>query len=682
MRDRTCVWESGRAVKRTVDRSTKGLAGRLLIVPILLMLVGVFVALSPPLARDAAAQSRSLYWESYDVTIDLRENGAYLVTEDQVINFASGTFREGFAVIPLARIEDISNIQVFEDGQPYTRGNGQPGTFSASSFGGEVEILWWFEPATSETRRFTISYEVAGNLRVYGEREQIWWRAIDTDFAADVENATVTINLPEPVAQEDVTLAFYRAADKDVQYEVVSPTTYRFTASDLQQGDALEVRLEFPRMTTAEVPAWQAADDARREREERLAPYKALANVLMGGVGMLLLIGGLIGVYMLWHTKGRDEPVALPIDLLREPPDDLPAAAVGTLIDEQAHDHDVIAGIVELGERGVLHINERPPSGVLGVLGLGSRDFEFHRLDTAQELRPHERELVQAIFGSGTKDVVRLSQIRERFAQRQSKVKSALYDDLVKHGYFPRNPQHTRAMYRGLGIGLLVASVVVGIIVVGAIGEFAPLAILPFIAAGVVAIALIAVAGSMSRKTRAGAEAAAKWLAFRRYLADIERYENVEAAKETFNRYLPYAVAFELERSWVRKFASVNAPAPTWYGPYPGWDTRGGRTVRTGRTSPGGGPVIVPGGIPSPGGGGVPDLQTASDAMGRSLQGMSDGLFGLFNEASKAFTSYSSSGSKGAGTFGGGRSGGFGGGFSGGGGFGGGGGGGGGRGFR
>lgn len=659
--------------------------GWLVIVPALLILAGILAALAPALSRDAVAQARSLYWESYDVTIDLREDGTYAVTEDQVITFVSGTFREGFAVIPLARIENISNIQVFEDGQPYTRGYGDPGTFSATMFGGEVEILWWFTPASNERRQFTISYDVAGNLRVYGEREQIWWRAIDTDFAADVENASVTINLPRPVALEDVTLAYYRAADKPVEYEVVSPTTYRYTASDFRQGDALEARLEFPRMTTAAVPAWQAADDERREREERLAPYKALANVLMGGVGIMLCIGGLIGIYMLWHTKGRDEPVALPIDLLREPPDDLPAAAVGTLIDERAHDHDVIAGIVELGERGVLHINERPPSGVLGVLGLGSRDFEFHRMDKTQDLRPHERELLQAIFGSGTKDVVRLSQIRERFSQRQSKVKSALYDDLVKHGYFPRNPQHTRAMYRGIGIGMLVATVVLGFILFGVIGDFAPLVIVPIIAAGVVSVALIAVAGSMSRKTRAGAEAAAKWLAFRRYLADIERYENVEAAKGIFNRYLPYAVAFELERSWVRKFASVNAPAPRWYGPYPGWDTRGGRTVRTGRTSPAGGPVVIPGGSPAPGGGGgvgVPDLQTASDAMGRSLQGMSDGLFGLFNEASKAFTSYSSSGSKGTGTFGGGRSGGFGGGFSGGGGFGGGGGGGGGRGFR
>jgi uncharacterized membrane protein len=644
--------------------------------------VGLLAAVAPPLAQDAAAQR--LYWERYDVTIDLRPDGTYAVREEQAITFTSGTFREGYAVIPLGRVERIDNVQVFENGQPYERGRSQPGTYSVSTSGGELEILWWFAPATNETRNFSITYDVTGNLRVYGDREQLWWRAIDTDFAADIRDVTVTVNLPQPVAQEDLSLAYYRAADKDVTYEVVSPTTVRFDAADLRQGDALEVRLEFPRMTTATVPAWQAADDARREREARLEPYKALANVLLAAVGILLFIGGTIGVYLLWFTKGRDAPVALPIDLLREPPDDLPAAAVGTLIDERANDHDVIASIVELGERGVLYIEERPQKGIAGFLGVGAtNDFEIRRVDKTQPLAKHEQELMRAIFGNGSKDVVRLKDIRERFAQNQSKVKSALYDELVKQGYFPRNPETTRTMYRTAGFLLLGAAIVIGFGGMGLIGDFAPLAIVPIIALGFLALALIAVSGTMSRKTLKGAEAAAKWLAFRRYLADIERYENVDAAKQVFNRYLPYAVAFELERSWVRKFARVDAPPPTWYGPYGEWERRAGRPARLPRGQGSGGPVIIPGGgLPGGGssGGGLPDLQRTSDAATRSLQSMSDGLFSLFNEASRAFTSISSS-SSGTGTFGGGRSGGFGG-FSGGGSFGGGGGGGGGRGFR
>ena len=39
---------------------------------------------------------------------------------------------------------------------------------------------------------------------------------------------------------------------------------------------------------------------------------------------------------MMWHTRGRDVAVPLVADYLSEPPDDLPAGVVGTLVDEQA----------------------------------------------------------------------------------------------------------------------------------------------------------------------------------------------------------------------------------------------------------------------------------------------------------------------------------------------------------
>ena len=103
----------------------------------------------------------------------------------------------------------------------------------------------------------------------------------------------------------------------------------------------------------------------------------------------------------------------------------------------------------------------------------------------------------------------------------------------------------------------------------------------------------------MPRKTPAGAEAAAKWRAFRNYLDSIERYEKLDEAQGIFDRYLPYAIAFGLESSWVDKFSRVPTASPTLV-----WRrchdlSRAVRRERvpadrgTGRT---GGTVIIPGG--------------------------------------------------------------------------------------
>jgi hypothetical protein len=206
----------------------------------------------------------------------------------------------------------------------------------------------------------------------------------------------------------------------------------------------------------------------------------------------------------------------------------------------------------------------------------------------------------------------------------------------------------------------------------------------------ILAIILIVISSRMPKKTQQGAEEAAKFRAFRTYLADIDKYENIDAKNTIFQQYLPYAIAFGLEEEYTRKFAQAGSATPSWYEPVPGSGGLPGGYGR-GRGFGGAGPVIIWGNSPfggsgggggssdgggSGGGGGVnmPDLQDMSDSASRNLGNSSNSLFGMLGAAAAAFASASSSGgaSGGGHSFGGG--GGFGGGFSGGGGFGGGGG--------
>ena len=83
------------------------------------MLLGlVLVAM---LATPGTASAKELHWEQYDITIDLHNDGSFTVTEAQVISFDVGTFREGFAVIPLGRVDEITNVQVAEVGRASCR---------------------------------------------------------------------------------------------------------------------------------------------------------------------------------------------------------------------------------------------------------------------------------------------------------------------------------------------------------------------------------------------------------------------------------------------------------------------------------------------------------------------------------------------------------------------------------
>ena len=52
---------------------------------------------------------------------------------------------------------------------------------------------------------------------------------------------------------------------------------------------------------------------------------------------------------------------------------------------------------------------------------------------------------------------------------------------------------------------------------------------------------------------------------------EVEVMHGIYGSGEIFAAYLGYAVAFGLERTWIRKFSAVPAtPIPTWYFPYYG----------------------------------------------------------------------------------------------------------------
>jgi hypothetical protein len=140
-----------------------------------------------------------------------------------------------------------------------------------------------------------------------------------------------------------------------------------------------------------------------------------------------------------------------------------------------------------------------------------------------------------------------------------------------------------RTTYAGLGVAALLLAFVVGCLSMLFLAEWSAFALCLPVAFVAPAVGLIVLARHMPRKSPSGAEEAAKWLAFKRYMENIEQYSKVEEVQQIFDRFLPYAVAFGLERSWIAKFAQANTPPPPWY--YPGSYMARGRAAGAGGAS-------------------------------------------------------------------------------------------------
>lgn len=613
-------------------------------------LLGVLIGCIVTIASDAAsAQStRSVVWRSYDVTIDVQQDGTYRVTEVMEVEFSGApAFTFGFAEIPTTRVESIENVSVAEDlgvlSDPFEQVRAEPvaGQFRVTDESDLKYVRYVFSPTTNRTRTFILSYTATGALRAYPDAsppsEQIYWIAIDKAVTeiARVERASVTVHLPEAIDPASVILG--EDTPGPANERTTDGQTWSWSASDLTIGEDFVIRMEFPAIAGVAAPSWQAADDrafADAQRDERRRTQLGVIALILG---LITLPAGGFWLTREYRNHGRDPHVGLIAETLETPPDDLPGGLVGVLVDEKVATRDMVAALIGLANRGEIVIEQRDKD-----------DFDLQRTGGTGQASSHEDVLLAALFSGKHNQRISMKEARKEITKKSSDIREAMYRDLVEQGYFERSPESVRNRWIVTGVllfgaGVAVAAFLAGSRVVG----------LAAIILGAVAIilgaAVFLLAQVMPRKTLKGAELAAKWRAFERYLREIEKFEQQSPLARDpllYERYLPYATAFGIEKQWTERFARAGAPAPRWFIPM------GGNSGSWSDDSGGG----------SGGGFNIPSPQGMSNSAMMSLASASAGMASFLNSASTAFTPPSSSGGSGGGGFSGGGGGGGGGG--------------------
>jgi hypothetical protein len=541
-----------------------GLPGARLALFVLVLLL--FAVASPA----AYAQDRTLYWQRYDVDLTVQQNGDLRIVETQELVFTSGTFRFGQREVLQSQFSDLRDVTVSELGGPeyqYSEVDA-PYTYRVFYDSGYIKIRYNFPPSADMRRTIVIGYTVTDALRFYPDTgvDQLFWKVIPAGNPFPTQSSTITLHLPEPATFTNYGVY---GADAEADFQTGQRDATIRIADRIRAGQEVEVVAEWQHGIVAGQPApWQAeldqAAEVRRQEEQFRTQWGPVFDLGFLALGGLLAIGGPVVLYIWWYRRGRDKPVGLVADYLPEPPSELPPGMVGTLLDERADMEDIMSTLLDLARRGVLEIEEEKEPGFLGI---GSTtDFIYRLKPNNVALRPYENLFVKSFFGK--KDEVRLSDLKNKFHASLAGLRSALYQEVVREGLFKESPDAVRSRYGCLGMGALGATFFAGMFLLGIAGSLSSFAICIPLGLGVTAIGLIILARYMPVRTERGADEHARWSAFKRYLQNLEKYTKVEEATDIFSQYLPYAVAFGLEQSFIRKFEAVQAPPPTWWIPY------------------------------------------------------------------------------------------------------------------
>lgn len=391
-------------------------------------------------------------------------------------------------------------------------------------------------------QQYRLSYVVSGALRYFDDHDEVYWNVTGHEWTAPLRRVTADVTMPEGAVAESTKC--YTGPLGSAESECLNASVGN-TASFAADGP-LTVVVGFPKGHVAvlapELVRW--TDDLGR-----FWPF-------------LLPLAAAALMFTLWKRHGRDPRGRGTIVVQYDPPDKLPPAMVGVIVDERAGAHDLSAMIVDLAVRGHLKIVETEHKGVLW----DGKDYELVKVKEYADdkaLRAHERSLLDFLFGARQSVSVAALKKDHSLNKEMGDIKGKLYEDCVTDAYFPSNPEKTRL--KGV-----VAAAAGALVVAAALFALAPDN--PFVVPAGVASAAVAAAFGwlMPRRTEKGVAAREHALGFREYLAKAEKYRlQWQESENVFEKFLPYAMVFGVADKWTSVFADLQRQ-PDWYEGRPG----------------------------------------------------------------------------------------------------------------
>lgn len=555
-----------------------------------------------PFLDEAPGVERIL---SFISDVKIAKSGDLDVTETITFNVTGATINHGIK-------RDFPTTYRTNYGQTTSVGftllavqrDGQPDNYEQSGLSNGVRITIGRADTTITPGRhvYVIHYRTTRQIHFDQNNDELYWNSTGTDWDFPIDMAEARITLPSPAkfGLRAIYTGEQGSTAKDAEVVSEQPATIVFrTTQPLPVHAGLTVAVNFPKgvidaPSANTIFGWWLQDWG--------ATFAGLLSTI--GVGWLY--------YRLWLTVGRG-PRAGPVVPRFSPPNGMSAAAIRYVSKMKLDNRAFTAAIVELGVRKQLRITKE--GGGWFSKGTTTLDRTAHH----GTLPPPDAAMIDGLFASG--DSIELKQ--ENHATLQA-ARSALGEELEGEYCGPLFKKHTDVAAWGL-VGVMAAILFAALIAIATripaassaeismpifgggcmiltwwlrkVAQRTKGAAMVFAWIGVVAaggFALLFAFGSVMDALSAGTFAvllplltlpvaltAFAWMyaptvegrrmmdqiaGFKHYLGITEEDRlNVlhppEKTPELFEKYLPYAIALDVENRWADRFAGVLAAA-------------------------------------------------------------------------------------------------------------------------
>ncbi len=513
----------------------------------LALVVALFFAALPAVARDLTIQN-------FDETVTVNPNGTIEVTEIIEVRF-TGFWHGIYRTIPVEYdTPQHLNYSLLLEPLSVTDDDGHALKYEQKREGRYLKFKISVPGAQDATKTVLVHYRILNAIRFFDDHDELYWNVTGGEWDAPIRNASAKIELPDGVTGLHA-IAFtgaYGSRESDARVETKGNIVQVSTNHPLSYREGLTV-----------VAGWDKGFVHPPSTAAKIALFlRSNWPLFLPAVAFFIML-------WLWWTRGRD-PERGSIAVQYEPPDKLTPGECGTLVDNEAAMRDITATLVDLAVKGYLTIEQTDESHLLGLTHSKEYIFRLKRPPTEwSAARPHELEMLSALFDDGSLTSVKLSDLQNHFYTHLPAIRTRIFDALMADGYYLHRPDTVRQGYIGAGIVIGILLFVFG----GALGAATGVAHLTWVLAAILTAAVICIFGwFMPARTLTGARTFEKVLGFEQFLGRVEsdRLERIVKTPEMFEKFLPYAMALHCEKKWVAAFAGIAMQPPQWYSGPPG----------------------------------------------------------------------------------------------------------------
>jgi len=460
------------------------------------------------------------------------------ITVEEVIKYNFGDLQKH------GIFRDVSTRKENQDGKVYklkmsiqsvTDENGVPYKYTTPSKSGYFSLKIGDPNKTiTEEHTYIIKYTVSGAITYFSDHDELYWNSTGNEWVVPIVSATSRITLPVSIPDGSTKVTCYEGSkgstSQDCFSNISGNTLVTSTNKQLGINEGLTSVVSLPKGYV-----------------DVLEPQKDNSGIIDRIISAVISITAILWFLIL--------PIKILVDSIKEKKFtkknerivsawfEAPSyenktvfspAETGFIIDKTIDHKELTGTLIQLAQRGYLKIRDD-----------GKRDFSFIKLKdyaTDTNLRDFERKTLEGIFDG--KEEVKVNDLKDsdKFISNSQKFKKDIEEELVNNKMFEKKPSVVELSMIGLGMFAL----------------FTMNLFLAFVC--------LVFGRKSAKRTLIGIEKYSEAKSLFNFLKSQDEKLDFQAQNQMFfEKLLPYATAFGLEKIWAERFKDLKMVKPDWY---------------------------------------------------------------------------------------------------------------------